>query len=96
MLKQITPTESMIANQVAQRIVSEIINMSKRVIAIRNEGVPAVEAIEATPEQTLPNGRKILARPARPATSAVTADAINAALGKENCDLLDSIKVLIL
>jgi len=45
---------------------------------------------------TLPDGRKIPARPARPAMAAISADAINAALGKDNCDLLDSIKASIL
>ena len=69
MLQAITPTESIIANQVAQRLVNEIINTAKRVVAIRTEGIPAVEAAPATPAQTLPDGRVIPARPARPATS---------------------------
>ncbi len=96
MLKEITPTESVIANQIAARLVSEIINTAKRVDAIRTAGIPAVAATEATPEQTLPDGRKIPARPARPAVSAVSAAAINAALGKHNCDLLDAIKASIM
>lgn len=96
MLKEITPTESVIANQVAQRLINEIIGMSKRVVAIRAEGIPAVAATPATPEQTLPDGRKVPARPARPATAAISAAAINAALGKDNCDLLDSLKSAIL
>lgn len=96
MLKEITPTESVIANQVAARLVSEILNVAKRVEAIRTEGIPAIAAVAATPEQPLPDGRKIPARPARPATAAISAAAINAALGKDNCDLLDSIKASIL
>lgn len=96
MLKEITPTESVIANQVAARLVSEILNTAKRVVAIRTEGIPAIAASEATPEQTLPDGRKIPARPARPAVPAVSAEAINAALGADNCALLDSIKDAIL
>lgn len=96
MLKEITPTESVIANQVAARLVSEILNVAKRVVAIRTEGIPAIAASEATPEQTLPDGRKIPARPARPAVAAVSAEAINDALGAENCALLDSIKAAIL
>ena len=96
MLKEIIPTESMIANQVAQRLINEIISMSKRVVAIRAEGIPALPAVPATPEQTLPDGRKVPARPARPATTAISAAAINAALGKDNCDLLDAIKASIL
>lgn len=96
MLKAITPTESVIANQVAARLVSEILNTAKRVVAIRTEGIPAIASAEATPEQTLPDGRKIPARPARPAVPAVSAEAINAALGADNCALLDSIKEAIL
>lgn len=96
MLKEITPTESVIANQVAARLVSEILNVAKRVEAIRTQGIPAIEAVPATPEQPLPDGRKIPARPARPAVAAVSAAAINAALGEDNCDLLDSIKASIL
>jgi len=96
MLKEITPTESVIANQVAARLVNEILNTAKRVDAIRTEGIPAIAAVEATPEQTLPDGRKIPARPARPAVAAVSAAAINAALGEDNCALLDSIKASIL
>jgi hypothetical protein len=96
MLKEITPTESVIANQVAARIVSEILNIAKRVNAIRTGGIPAVAAVPSTLEQTLPDGRVMPARPARPAIAAVSADAINAALGKDNCDLLDSIKASIL
>jgi hypothetical protein len=96
MIKKITPTESMVANQVAARLITEILNTAKRVVAIRTEGIPAVEASPATTEQTLPNGRKVPARPARPAIAAVSADAINAALGEENCALLDAIKASIL
>ena len=96
MLTEITPTESVMANQVAQRIVTEIVNMSKRIVALRTEGIPAIAASPATPEMTLPDGRKILARPARPAIPAISAEAINAALGKDNCDLLNSIKASIL
>lgn len=95
MLKEITPTESVIANQVAARLVSEILNVAKRVEAIRTQGIPAIEAVEATPEQPLPDGRKIPARPARPATAAVSAAAIDAALGADNCELLDEIKALL-
>jgi|LakMenEpi03Aug12_release.lakeMendotaPanAssembly.Ray.scaffolds.fasta_scaffold293549_1 hypothetical protein len=95
-LEQIVPTESLIANQVAARLVSEILNTAKRVDAIRTEGIPAIAAAEATPEQTLPDGRKMPARPARPAVPAISAEAINAALGEDNCNLLDSIKASIL
>jgi hypothetical protein len=96
MLQEITPTESVIANQVAARLVNEILNTAKRVEAIRTEGIPAIAAAEATPEQTLPDGRKIHARPARPAVPAISAEAIDAALGESNCALLDSIKAAIL
>ena len=96
MLQEITPTESMIANQVAARLVSEILNTAKRVDAIRTEGIPAVAAVEATLEQTLPDGRVMPARPARPAIAAISATSINAALGQDNCELLDSIKAAIL
>jgi hypothetical protein len=96
MLQEITPTESVIANQVAARLVGEIIQTAKRVVAIRTNGIPAVAAVAATPGQTLPDGRVMPARPARPAIAAVSADAINAALGKDNCDLLDAIKASIL
>jgi hypothetical protein len=96
MLQEITPTESVIANQVAQRLVNEILNTAKRVDAIRSEGIPAVAAVPATPEQPLPDGRVMPARPARPATAAISAAAINAALGKDNCALLDSVKAAIL
>ncbi len=96
MLKEITPTESVIANQVAARLVNEILNTAKRVVAIRTQGIPAIAAVPATLEQTLPDGRVIPARPARPAVAAVSAEAINAALGKDSCALLDSIKDLIL
>jgi hypothetical protein len=96
MLQAITPTESVIANQVAARLVNEILNTAKRVDAIRTDGIPAIAASVAAPEQTLPDGRKIPARPARPATAAISAAAINAALGKANCDLLDSLKASIL
>lgn len=96
MLKEITPTESVIANQVAARLVSEILNTAKRVDAIRTNGIPAVAAVPITPPQTLPDGRVIPERPARPATAAISAAAINAALGKDNCDLLDTIKASIL
>jgi hypothetical protein len=95
MLKAITPTESVIANQVAARLVDEIIQISKRIVAIRAEGIPAIEAVPAVPEQTLPDGRKIPARPARPAVAAVSAAAINEALGKDNCTLLDGLKTAI-
>jgi hypothetical protein len=95
MLQAITPTESVIANQVAARLVDEIIQISKRIVAIRSEGIPAIEAVKATPEQTLPDGRKMPARPARPAVAAVSAKAINDALGKDNCTLLDALKTAI-
>ena len=55
MLQEITPTESMVANQAAQRLVSDILNMSKRVIAIRTQGILAVEGVPETLEQTLPD-----------------------------------------
>ena len=96
MLQEITPTESVIANQVAARLVSEILSVAKRVAAIRTEGIPAIEAAPATPEQELPDGRVMPARPARPAVAAVSAAAIDAALGEANCALLDSIKEAIL
>jgi hypothetical protein len=95
MLQAVKPTESVIANQVAARLVNEIIQTSKRIVAIRAEGISAVEAVPATPEQTLPDGRKIPALPARPAIAAVSAEAINAALGKDNCTLLDALKTAI-
>lgn len=96
MLKEITPTESVLANQVAARLVNEILNTAKRVVAIRTEGIPAIAAVPATPEQTLPDGRKIPARPARPAVAGVSPAAIDAALGADNCALLDAVKELLL
>jgi len=92
MLQAITPTESVIANQVAARLVSEILNVANRVDAIRTDGIPAIEAVPATPEQTLPDGRVIPARPARPAVAAVSAGAIDEALGQANCAILDAVK----
>ena len=96
MIKQITPTESVMATQVAQRMVDDIINISKRIAAIRLNGISAVAAVPATLERIFPDGRVIPARPARPAIAAISAEAINAALGKDNCDLLDAIKASIL
>jgi len=96
MLKEIIPTESVIANQIAARLVNEILNTAKRVDTIRTQGIPAIAAVPATAEQTLLDGRVVPARPGRPAVAAISAAAINAALGKDNCDLLDSIKASIL
>lgn len=96
MLKAITPTESVIANQVAARLVNEILNTAKRAVAIRTEGIPAIAAVPATLEQTRPNGRTIPARPERPAVTGVSPAAIDAALGVYNCELLDEIKALLL
>ena len=85
-LQPVAPTETALANQVAQRIVNEITTTAKRIIELRANGIPAVPEQEA---RTLPDGRII---PARPAQIAVSAEAINAALGADNCALLNQIK----
>ena len=88
-LQPIQQTEGATASQVANAIVNQIMLLTQRVEKLRDEGLPA---IPATPEKTLPNGQVL---PARPAVPAVSVDAINAALGADNCALLDSLKAAI-
>ena len=88
-LQPIQQTEGVTASQVANAIVHQIMLLTKRVEKLRDEGMPA---IPAAPEKTLPNGQVV---PARPASEAVSPEAINAALGADNCALLDSLKASI-
>lgn len=85
-LQPIAPTETALANQVAQRIIQDALNTAKRINEIRTNGLPAVAA---QPETPMPNGQT---RPAQPAIPAVSAEAINAALGEDNCAILDALK----
>jgi hypothetical protein len=89
-LQPVATTEVAAANQIAQRIVQEINQTASRIAALRANGIPAVAAV---PAGVNPNGQPI---PARPATAAVSAAAIDAALGTENRQLLDAIKDLLI
>jgi hypothetical protein len=88
-LQPVATTEVAAANQIAQRIVQEINQTANRIAAIRANGIPAIAAV---PAGTRPDGQPI---PARPATAAVSAAAIDAALGADNCKLLDEIKAML-
>lgn len=88
-LQPVAPTESALANQIANRVITEVQQAAQRIAALRATGVPAQAAVAA---QTLPDGRVI---PARPAVAGVSAAAINTALGTANCALLDEIKDLL-
>ena len=77
------------ATQVASAAINQIFNLAKRINKLRAEGVPEIPAQEA---RTGPNGREL---PAREAVSGVTAEEINAALGEENCAILDQIKAAV-
>ena len=88
-LQPIAPTEVVAGNQVAQRIIQEITQLAARIDSIRTDGIPAVAA---TPAGTHPTGQTY---PARPATAGISAAVINAALGAQNCELLDDVKALL-
>ena len=83
-LQPIEPTEVVLANQVAQRIVQEITGTGTRIAAIVANGIPAQPAVEASEV----NGRVI---PARPAQAAISAANIKAALGSANCAVIDAL-----
>jgi hypothetical protein len=95
MLKEVSPTEDVLANQVAQRLVQQVAGLTQQIVSIRANGVPAVPAVEAAPAQLLADGRTIPARPARQAIPAISPEAIDKALGADNCMLFDSLKVAI-
>lgn len=84
-LQPVTPTEAVAATQIAQRFVGQVSQLAKVIAETRKNGIPAVAAREAG---TGPNGQVI---PARPATAAISAAAIDAALGPENCAILDTL-----
>jgi hypothetical protein len=85
-LQPIPVTTDELAKNVARQILQQIKSVRDNVNKLRTEGVPARPAV---PERELPDGRII---PATPAVPAITADAINAALGTANCELLDEMR----
>ena len=87
-LQPVQLSEAASATQVAQGIIHQIGLLADRIDAIRVNGIPAVGAQEA---QVI-NGRPV---PARPARAAISSEAINEALGADNCVLLDSLKAAI-
>jgi hypothetical protein len=94
-LQPLEPTEDLIAHQIAQRSLAQLVQAAQQIVTLRTAGVPAVAAIPATPEETLPDGRKVSARPARPATIAISAAALDKAYKQSNCEVLDQIKELL-
>jgi hypothetical protein len=88
-LQPILVTKDDLAKNVARQILQQIKSVRDSVVKIRSEGVPARLATE---ERTLPDGRVI---PASAGVPAIPASAIDAALGAENCAVLDEIKNLI-
>ncbi len=82
-LEPVTPSEAALASQYAQRVVQDLTNVAKRIADIRTNGVAAVAA---QAERDLGDGRIAPARPAQPAVSAA---AIDSALGATNRQLLD-------
>jgi len=85
-LQPIPVTTNELAKNVARQILQQVKSVKNNVSKLRTEGVPARPA---TPGRTLPDGRVI---PATPAAIAISSDAINAALGVDNCEILDKIK----
>jgi len=85
-LQPVAVTTDELAKNVARQILNQIKSIKDNVAKLRAEGVPARPAVAA---RTLEDGRVI---PASPAVAAIPAAAIDAALGKENCALLDGIK----
>lgn len=86
-LNPIQISESTAAEQVAQRLINDIVTMAQRVIKLREEGLPAIPARPAT---TTPDGRQI---PAYPGSPGVSAEALNAALGADNREALDQVRI---
>jgi len=88
-LQPVAITTDELAKNVARQILNQIKSVKDNIAKIRAEGVPSRPAVAA---RTLEDGRVI---PAAAAVPAIPASAINAALGAENCALLDSIKTAI-
>lgn len=86
MLQQIATSESAAAEQTAQQIVAQIMQLGSRIVSLRRDGVPGQPAQEA---RAMPNGQVM---PGRPAVPGVSAEAINTALGVTNCAILDGLK----
>lgn len=84
-LKQIATSESTSAELVAQRCIAELVQAASKIKHLRVTGIPATDARPAT---QLPNGQ---VQPGRPATPAVSAEAINAAFGAANIEALDAV-----
>lgn len=85
-LQPVAVTTDELAKNVARQILQQVKFIKDNVSKLRAEGVPARLAV---PPRTLEDGRVI---PASPAVAAIPAAAIDAALGAENCALLDSLK----
>jgi hypothetical protein len=88
-LQPVAVTTDELAKNIARQILNQIKSVKDNIAKIRAEGVPARPAVAA---RTLEDGRII---PASAAVPAIPATAIDAALGAENCALLDSIKTAI-
>lgn len=88
-IQNIDVTTDELAKNVARQILQQISSTRNNIAKLREEGVPARPA---TPARELPDGRVI---PASPAVAAITAAAINTALGEANCAILDDLAELI-
>jgi len=88
-LQPVAVTTDELAKNVARQILQQIKSVKDNVAKIRSEGIAARPEV---PARTLEDGRVI---PASAAVPAIPAAAIDAALGKENCALLDSLKTAI-
>jgi hypothetical protein len=85
-LQPVVPTESVAANQIAARIVNQILQIASQVDSLRAGGIAARDATAAV---VMPSGQ---VRPAQPAVAAVSPEAINSALGANNNAILDALK----
>jgi hypothetical protein len=85
-LQPVAVTTDELAKNVARQILNQINSIKNNVVKLRAEGVPARPAVA---ERVSEDGRVF---PAIPAVPAIPAAAIDAALGAENCALLDGIK----
>jgi len=91
-LQPVAPTEVVLANQIAARMIQEVMQTAARINELRAKGIAAQPAVAAVAASTGPQGQPIPAQPARPAVAGVSAAAIDAALGEDNCALLDEIR----
>jgi diacylglycerol kinase family enzyme len=85
-LQPIPVTNDESAKNIARQILQQIKFLKENIERLRTKGVPSRPA---SPERVLADGRVI---PAMPAAIAISPDAINAALGVDNCEILDKIK----